>query len=607
MERGGREGLSEVLDQAIKQLDVGESIEDTLEGYPQHAPALDPLLQTAAALQATAATPLPPDLEAWLPTGAREFTLIAEQMLSQPAIPESASASRLRNGRRASRLPTPEIALILDEALDRIAGGASVDDCIDAYPQHARDLAPLLHASAALRVQAATPLPAELAAWLPTGAREFTLIAERMAPRYAQRRSAVLRSVPLRRAAVAATLVVSMLGVADIASAASLPGEPLYTWKRAKEDITLSLTSDPNAIISLHATYAERRLTELDLLTAPNEPVDPALVEEATQSLVDHVEAAISEAEQAGNVDTAPISEIIAKSRSVLPQAANAAPEASAPLLDARDQLAALAPQVPAASVPTAVTDPATAEPTNTATTLADDDDDDTGGPIAIGDTEVPTADTTSLPDQPTSTPSDGVVTDPASPTNGPLIDATVVPTVLPASTPIAETSTPEALPSQPPDDDPSDPVPTKTPLPPSATSTLPPPPTPTNTVPPPPPTATAVPTDQGTPLPPPTQPTPPPRPTRTPRPTSTPTPVPPTKTPTPVPPTKTPEPTDTPVTPTDTPVTPTDTPVTPTDTPVTPTDTPVTPTDTPVTPTDTPVTPLGTPAAQRDPETPTP
>jgi hypothetical protein len=594
MERGAREGLSEVLDQAITQLGAGESIEEALDAHPQHALALDPLLHAATALQAAAATPLPPDLEAWLPSGARDFAAIAEQMLSQPTAPQPASASRLQRGRRAARLATPEIALILDEALDRMAGGASVKDCIEAYPQHAPDLAPLLRTGAALRVQAATPLPAELEAWLPSGARDFAAITERMAPRYARRRPAVLQNAPLQRAALTAALVLAMLGVADRASAASIPGEPLYVWKRAKEDITLSLTSDPNALISLHASYAERRLAELDLLTAPNEPVDPALVEEATESLVNHVEAAISEAQQTGNVDTGPIAQIIARSQSVLPQAASAAPEASIPLLNAHDQLAALAPQVPpSVAGPAAEADSATAQPTNTATAFADDDDDDSGGPVAIGETsDVPTADTPPVPGQPTPTPSGDVAIDPASPTSDPVFGATEAPTDLPASTPIAETGTPEAPPSEPPDDDPSQPGPTRTPLPPTATNTPQPPPTPTNTVPPP-PTATPVPTEpQGTPPPPPTQ---PPTPTPRERPTR-----PPTRTPTP-PPTNTPAPTDTPVTPTDTPVT-------PTDTPVTPTDTPVTPTDTPVTPTDTPVTPLGTPVAlEEKPETPTP
>ncbi|MBN1355122.1 hypothetical protein JXA40_02515 [bacterium] len=54
--------------------------------------------------------------------------------------------------------------------------------------------------------------------------------------------------------------------------------------------------------------------------------------------------------------------------------------------------------------------------------------------------------------------------------------------------------------------------------------------------------------------------------------------------------------PTDTPIPPTDTPIPPTDTPIPPTDTPVPPTDTPVPPTHTPVPPTATPVPPTSTP-----------
>src|SRR5262245_13579240 len=248
MERAGRENLSEVLDQAITQLSTGESIEQALDAHPQHADALDSLLHAAAALQAEAATPLPAEIEAWLPTGARDFAAIAEQMLSQPAAPLSVPAPRLRGSRRAAQLAAPEIALILDNALDRIAGGASVEDCVDVYPQHAHDLTPLLHTATALRLQAATPLPPELEAWLPAGQREFAAIAERMAPRYARRRSMVLQNPTLQRAAIAATLVIAMMGVADSAAASSIPGEPLYAWKRAKEDITLSLTSDPNAL-----------------------------------------------------------------------------------------------------------------------------------------------------------------------------------------------------------------------------------------------------------------------------------------------------------------------------------------------------------------------
>src|SRR5262249_26777613 len=134
MTRRRREDLSEVLDKAITQLGSGESIEETLNANPQYAPELDPLLHAAAALQAEAQTPLPPDLEAWLPTGARDFAAITEQMLSQPAMPQLESAARIRRTFNVSSTSAPTIALILDEALDRVAGGASIEDCLEAYP-----------------------------------------------------------------------------------------------------------------------------------------------------------------------------------------------------------------------------------------------------------------------------------------------------------------------------------------------------------------------------------------------------------------------------------------------------------------------------------------
>ena len=145
----------------------------------------------------------------------------------------------------------------------------------------------------------------------------------------------------------------------------------------------------------------------------------------------------------------------------------------------------------------------------------------------------------------------------PTSP-GGPFVPA---PTPVPTETPVPPTATPVP--------------PTATPVPPTATPV--------------PPTATPVP-PTATPVPPTATPVPP---TATPVPPTT-TPVPPTATP--VPPTATPEPTATPVPPTATPVPPTATPVPPTATPVPPTATPVPPTATPVPPTATPVPPTATP-----------
>ncbi len=359
MERGAHEDLSEVLDQAIIGFGAGERLEECLDTYPEFASELDPLLRTAAALQAEAATPLPPEMAAWLDTGARDFAAIAEQMLAPAS--KSRRAPVHRASRRGARHATSDFSTILDDALGQVRNGTSVEDCLASYPQHARELAPLLHTGGLLRAQAAVPLPADLEAWLPTGARDFAAIVEQMAPRSKQQRSAALQYVTWQRAVAALVVAVTLMGT-DTVAAASLPGQPLYTWKRAKEDLTLTLALDSTARFQLHADYANRRLRELSQLAAGSDSVDPASVAEASQSLFDHLAQAI---EQAG-ADPAALSQaqaLIDQSENVLeqtkPDLVEKAPDAAAALDQTQQQVARLDTQL---SMPVAI------EPTSTAT-----------------------------------------------------------------------------------------------------------------------------------------------------------------------------------------------------------------------------------------------
>src|SRR5262245_20685698 len=84
-ERSQTKSMPDLLDQALARLQAGDSVEASLDAAPQHAAALEPLLRMGALLRAEAAAPLPPDLEAWLPAGARDFAAIAEQMALQHA------------------------------------------------------------------------------------------------------------------------------------------------------------------------------------------------------------------------------------------------------------------------------------------------------------------------------------------------------------------------------------------------------------------------------------------------------------------------------------------------------------------------------------------
>src|SRR5688500_15756232 len=232
-ERSLSKSLPDMLDQALARLRAGESVEECLDAYNQHARTLEPLLRAGERLRAEAEVPLPPDLEAWLPAGARDFAAIAEQMAPQYA------KRRLSARGRASKREAAGLhqhADILDQALARTRAGESIEASLAAHPDYAAELEPLLRAGAALSVEAATPLPPDLEAWLATGGRDFAAIAEQMSPRYARRRAGS-RPLTLQRTAIAVAIVAATMGTVDIASAQSIPGETLYQWKRAKEDI----------------------------------------------------------------------------------------------------------------------------------------------------------------------------------------------------------------------------------------------------------------------------------------------------------------------------------------------------------------------------------
>ena len=95
-----QENLSEVLDQALARIRAGERIEACLDDYPQYAPTLTPLLRTGALLHDETTTQLPPDLEAWLPSGARDFAAIVQQMLPQQSAQPQQRTAPVRSGKR---------------------------------------------------------------------------------------------------------------------------------------------------------------------------------------------------------------------------------------------------------------------------------------------------------------------------------------------------------------------------------------------------------------------------------------------------------------------------------------------------------------------------
>ncbi|MDW8231685.1 MAG: DUF5667 domain-containing protein [Roseiflexaceae bacterium] len=421
-----------------------------------------------------------------------------------------------------------------DEALTRLLSGADVNECLARYPQLAVDLEPLLQVAGMVRAEAALPLPPELERWLPTGAQEFSAIARQM---LAQRRQARHLLRPLRKATVQRILAGALaftvlLASIDTASAQSLPGDPLYAWKVAREDLTLSIVADPVQRSKLHIDYARRRILEIETLIASGSAVDPHLLEEPLALLTAHVRGAWIESREIGGEDVSyDVAVLINEVQAALARVASKVPDATPLIGTVQEQLGTV---IEPTAAPVSTATPSQSPGLMLATTVA---------PI-----DTPTADAgerdSGFDDSPTPSEdaSDGAATPPPtarpprlSPTPG-QNSPTVISAPAPTRTPVPGLPTTTSLPS---------PTATQTTVPTNVSPTDTPLPTHTpSPIPTPPPTATRIPPTEppsasSTPQPPPTA--RPPRPTLTPRPTATPTPVPPTATPTPVPPTATP------------------------------------------------------------------
>ncbi|HWQ12032.1 MAG TPA: DUF5667 domain-containing protein [Roseiflexaceae bacterium] len=418
------------------------------------------------------------------------------------------------------------LAEALDQALARVGAGESPEACLEAFAPYAADLEPLLRVDALLRAEAAAAsaaLPPEMERWLHGGAREFQAIAERMAPRYARRR-APLR-VPrqaVQRTVLAVAVTAAMFVAVDTASAQSLPGEPLYSWKIAREDLSIQLAADAETRGLLHVNYAQRRLAEVDRLAAAGVS-DTALIEQTLAGLVSHVQGAVAASSTAEGADVQPaLNELLTQVDQLLEEVRNEAPASSTALEATREQIETiaqpLAVEMSTATSPT--TPPATASQPASASPTPTERPSSTPQPTP-GEPVVPIIidDPLTLPSA-TPRPTDA----PDNPTNPPRPTSTPVPpTLVPPTDTAPPTDTPQPT-STPTEQAEEPPPPTNTPL-------------PTNT---PPPSATPVPATQPATQPPaPTQ-----RPPRTPRPTHTPEPTA-TNTPEPTA-TNTPEPTAT-------------------------------------------------------------
>jgi len=150
---------------------------------------------------------------------------------------------------------------ILDKCLDRMFDGESIEACLNAYPEQASELAPLLKTSHAIIQKSSAIQPApEFKAKVHSRLRAMSYAKQEKAER-SKRTSTWHRKWLL---AVATVLVVLLVGVGTVAASTSaLPGKPLYPIKLAGEQVWLTLAFSDIDKAKLHIQFSERRVIEI--------------------------------------------------------------------------------------------------------------------------------------------------------------------------------------------------------------------------------------------------------------------------------------------------------------------------------------------------------
>jgi len=148
---------------------------------------------------------------------------------------------------------------ILDNCLERMFKGESIEDCLKDYPGQASELEPLLKTSAVFIQKSAAIKPAP----------EFKARArpQLQGLLYAKREKKK-EKIPIwhRKWAVAMTtvLVIVLVSVGTVAASTNaLPDEPLYSIKLTTERARMALVFSDVGKTELHIQFAERRAGEM--------------------------------------------------------------------------------------------------------------------------------------------------------------------------------------------------------------------------------------------------------------------------------------------------------------------------------------------------------
>ena len=213
-------------------------------------------------------------------------------------------------------METIELALILNECLERIWRGEDLESCMASHPDHAEELQSLLIVAADMTElavprtnQSATEVgrqrmiaafeagqatDSEVNQTIPVSFVGITRYLEQMLNTIKINLSKEFLVMHKTVIAIVLVLVVVFSGSAASAYAAqgSLPGDALYPMKTAIEDVNVDFSMDSASEVRLYLRLAEKRITEIESLAADGRYED---MQKAVERFESHVENAIKD------------------------------------------------------------------------------------------------------------------------------------------------------------------------------------------------------------------------------------------------------------------------------------------------------------------------
>ncbi len=155
-----------------------------------------------------------------------------------------------------------EFEQILDECINRLLQGESLEQCLQRYPAQAKQLEPLLQTALDVQEASAVEPRPEFKA---QAKRQMRSLLHTKKQKRQPARLPFFGWMPRWATAVAIALFIVILagGGTVTASSNSLPGDFLYPVKLGRENIQLALTFSELGKARLHSEFASRRADEM--------------------------------------------------------------------------------------------------------------------------------------------------------------------------------------------------------------------------------------------------------------------------------------------------------------------------------------------------------